>query len=99
MQVLALRGNIVANRIIAISVTLTTGYVPVSDSNLPADVDVFSLSANADAYVLGSDGSTDVILKPGQTRTFKNIDLNKLQVKGTAGNVLTVFGNQPEQSR
>jgi hypothetical protein len=83
-----------SNRVIAISVTLASGYAALSATALVADVEITSISTNADAYILGSDGTTHVIWKAGQTHTFVGVDLASIQMKGTAGNVVTIIGNQ-----
>jgi hypothetical protein len=69
--------------------------VTASYQSLPAIVGTFEISTvptnSGVVYFLGDNG-TDVPWVAGEYHTFKQISLGKLQVKGIAGDVVTVIG-------
>lgn len=79
--------------LVAQSITLTTSYVAVSSVEQRFSGEISARTDNTgDAYLQDDDGSGDVALEAGEWKTFQQIDLSGLSVKGTAGDVLTVIG-------
>ena len=75
------------------SITVTASYAPLSATNeVYASIDVSCPPGNAgDVYFLGDDGE-DVPWIPGEWHTLHHTDLATLQIKGTAGDLVTVVG-------
>jgi hypothetical protein len=59
---------------------------------LSGSFDISTLPTNTGTvYFLGDDGS-DVPWVPGEYHSFAEVNLEEFQIKGTAGNVVTVIG-------
>jgi hypothetical protein len=80
------------NNTIARKIEVTAEYQPLAAVQTVATVTVSAPAANAaDVYLLGDTGD-DVPIAPGEWHTFHSVDLAALQVKGTAGDIVTVIG-------
>ena len=76
------------------SITVTTSYAPLTalDSEVYATMDVSCPPGNTGSVnFLGDDGE-DVPWVPGEWHTLRHTDLASLQIKGTAGDIVTVVG-------
>ena len=75
-------------------ITVTTSYAPLSDTNeVYATMDVSCPPGNTGSvYFLSDDGVTDVPWIPGEWHPLSHTDLASLQIKGTAGDIVTVVG-------
>ena len=70
----------------------TANYEPLSASSLMGSVTISCPPDNAgNVFFKGDDGS-DVPWIPGEWHEFARVNLNDIQVKGTAGDVVTVVG-------
>jgi len=80
------------NNVIQRKVVVDAAYQPLASAVLVASVTVSTLPTNAGTvYFKGDDGS-DVPWVPGTWHTFRRVDLAQIQVKGTAGDVVTIIG-------
>jgi len=80
------------NNVVMRRIVLTGSYQPVATQRVTASVTVSCPPTNrATAFFKGDDGA-DVPWVPGEFHEFNGIDLSSLQVKGTAGDVVTVVG-------
>ncbi len=80
------------NNAIARKIDVTTGYQPLASEQIVATVTVSAPPANiANIFMLGDTGD-DVPIAPGEWHIFRSVDLADLQVKGTAGDIVTVIG-------
>lgn len=75
------------------SITVTDTYAPLSDTKeVYATMDVSCPPGNTGTvYFLGDDGE-DVPWIPSEWHTLTHTDLSSLQIKGTAGDIVTVVG-------
>ena len=80
------------NNLIARKITLTTSWQSLAGEKTVASVTVTAPTANAGNVLLDGDTGDEVPLEPGEWHEFKNINLADLQVKGTAGDIVTVVG-------
>ena len=80
------------NNILIRKIAVTASFTPLSDVR---EVCSFELSAPPDnghtVYVHGDDGS-DVPLIPGEFHQFTKVNLQSISVKGTAGDIVTIYG-------
>lgn len=80
------------NNIIARKIELTDTYQPLAAKRTVATVTLSVPPSNTDtAYLLGDTGQ-DVPLIPGEWHTLHHVDLASIQVKGTAGDIITING-------
>ncbi len=80
------------NNAIARKIDVTTDYQPLDSEQMVATVTVSAPPANiADIFLLG-DTDDDVPIAPGEWHTFYSVDIESVQVKGTAGDIVTVIG-------
>ncbi len=80
------------NNLIARKITLTTSWQALAGEKTVASVTVTAPTGNAGNVLLDGDTGDEVPLEPGEWHEFKNINLADLQVKGTAGDIVTVVG-------
>lgn len=80
------------NQIIARKYDLTTSYQLLASDRTIATVTLSAPPTNAGiAYILGDTGQ-DIPLIPGEWHILKKVDLAAIQVKGTAGDIITING-------
>ncbi len=80
------------NNAIARKIDVTTDYQPLVSEQMVATVTVSAPPANiTDIFLLGDTGD-DVPIAPGEWHTFYSVDIASVQVKGTAGDIVTVIG-------
>ena len=80
------------NNVIQRTVSVTGSYAPLVASSLIGSVTISCPPTNAAmVYFLGDDGS-DVPWVPGEWHWFNRIDLRDIQIKGTAGDKITIVG-------
>lgn len=75
------------------TVTLTANYQPLSAAYKPVSNCVISFSPDntGTAYILGV-ADADVPMAPGEWHRLELGELSSIQVKGTAGDVVTIVG-------
>ena len=75
------------------SITVTTSYAPLSSLNeVYATMDVSCPPGNTGSVFFLGDDNEDVPWIPGEWHTLSHTDLYSLQIKGTAGDIVTVVG-------
>ena len=80
------------NNVVMRKIVVTGDYQPLASAKLVASVSISTPPTNTGTvYFKGDDGS-DVPWVPGEWHEFRSIDLSAVQVKGTAGDVVTVAG-------
>jgi len=80
------------NNTIMRKITVTSSYQPLSPGRLVGSVTISTPPGNGgNVTFLGDDGS-DVPWVPGEWHAFRSVDLAAIQVKGTAGDVVTIVG-------
>jgi len=71
---------------------LGAAYAPLSTNRKQLTVTVSAPPSNsATAYLKGNDGG-DVPLEPGEWHTLVDVDLSKIELKGTPGDAVTIVG-------
>ena len=80
------------NNIIARKVVLTTSWQALAAEKTVASVTVTAPTVNAGNVLLYGDTGHEVPLQPGEWHEFEHVDLADIQVKGTAGDIVTVVG-------
>ena len=73
---------------------VTTSYVALSSvSEAYGEITISCPPTNVgDVNFLGDDGVTDIPWIPGEWHVFSHADLTSFQIKGTAGDLVTVVG-------
>jgi len=82
----------IMNNIIARKFDVTADYTALAASSIVATVTVSAPPGNGHNVYLRGDTGQDVPLVPGEWHTFYHVDLAGIQVKGTAGDIITVIG-------
>jgi hypothetical protein len=75
-------------------VILTASYVAVESISKRRDRIELRIDGenSGPAYMLGDDDATDVPLPKGDKVVFCNIDLAEIQLKGTPGDKIAIYG-------
>lgn len=73
-------------------VVLTPEYRPLSQNHEIVSVEISAMPTNAGQTLFKGDTGDDVPWIPGEFHSFRNIDLSSMEVKGTAGDIVTVIG-------
>ena len=71
-------------------ITLTATYTAVGTGMFKGTLT--SADGNATAYLLSSDGITDIPIAAGKSHEYSAVDLATVFVKGTPGDTLTLVG-------
>ncbi len=80
------------NNVIARKVELTTSWQALADETTVASVTITAPTYNAGHVILKGDTSDEVPLEPGEWHKFEHVNLAAIEVKGTAGDIVTVVG-------
>jgi hypothetical protein len=80
------------NSIIQRKINVQTGYTKLVSEQMVASVTISCPPSNAGIVYFHGDMGDDVPWSPGEWHDFKSIDLAQIQVKGTAGDVVTIVG-------
>jgi hypothetical protein len=80
------------NNVIMRQVEVGADYAPLVDARLVGSVTISCLPTNADTVHFKGDDGSDVPWQPGEWHTFRSVDLNSIEIKGTAGNKVTIVG-------
>jgi len=81
-----------ANNIVMRKLTVSGSYQPLVPSSLIASVTISTPPTNSDNVIFRGDDGSEVPWVPGEWHEFRSVDLSGIQVKGTAGDVVTVIG-------
>ncbi len=85
---------ITANAIVMRTKTLTTSYTALGSHPNDVTVDVTCPSTNSGVVYFEGDDASDVPWQPGETHNLSGVDLSAINVKGTAGDKVTVIGGE-----
>jgi hypothetical protein len=80
------------NNFIMRKISVPTLYTALSATKLIATVTISSPPGNAGIVYFKGDNGLDVPWVPGEWHEFKSVDLNAIQIKGNAGDFVTVIG-------
>ena len=80
------------NNTIMLSVTVTTGWQPLSAGKLVCRCTISTPPDNAGAVTFKGDNDSETPWQSGEWHEFRQIDLSRIDVKGTAGDTVTVVG-------
>ena len=80
------------NNPIGRTITLSGTYAPLATTRTVASFTLTALSTNSAVAYLKGDNGDDVPIQPGEWHQFKSVALSQIEVKGTAGDQLTVIG-------
>ena len=80
------------NNVIMRKITVGITYQPLATVQTVATVTISASPANAGNVLFLGDTGQEVPWVPGEWHTLHHVDLASIQVKGTAGDVLTVVG-------
>lgn len=80
------------NSTIMRSITLTAQYQPLSLVPLVGSFEISSVPTNAATVFFQGDDGTDVPWVPGEYHAVYRVDLSRILVKGTPGDLVTVVG-------
>lgn len=81
------RANVVMRKVV-----LTPDFQPLSDRSEIVSVEISAHPGNASEVLFRGDRGDDVPWIPGEYHSFRSIDLSTIEVRGTAGDVVTVVG-------
>ncbi|WP_428937770.1 hypothetical protein [Fontivita pretiosa] len=80
------------NNLILRKVTVTANYQPLSAGPLVGSVTISCPPGNIGVVNFRGDDGSDVPWIPGEWHDFQRINLAEVQVKGTAGDTVTIVG-------
>ena len=80
------------NNVIARKVTVTTSWQALAVEPTVASVNVTAPTYNSGNVLLKGDTGDEVPLEPGEWHVLLSVDLAQIEVKGTAGDIVTVVG-------
>lgn len=80
------------NNVIMRTVVVTGSYHPLVSQKLVGSVTISCPPGNAGVVLFKGDDSTDVPWVAGEWHDFQSVDLSTIQVRGTAGDTVTLVG-------
>ena len=80
------------NNTIMRKIVVTASYQALVADSLVATVTLSCPPTNAANVLFKGDDGTDVPWLPGQWHELRSVDLAAIQIKGTAGDVVTIVG-------
>jgi len=81
-----------ANNSITKSVTVTADYALLSAASMVVSVEISCPPSNVGNVTFRDGAGNECEWVPGEWHEFRSIDLAELQVKGTAGDKVTIVG-------
>ena len=81
-----------ANNTIMRKVVVTADYAPLASGRLIGTVTVSCPPGNAGVVNFKGDDGSDVPWQPGEWHTLHRVDLSGIEIKGTAGDTVTIVG-------
>ena len=73
-------------------VTVTAEYQPLSAERLVGSFEISAMPTNAATVFFQGDDGSDVPWLPGEYHAVCRVDLSRILVKGTLGDLVTVIG-------
>ena len=80
------------NGIIQRKINVNTSYSKLVGEATVASVTISCPPSNVGVVYFRGDDGDEVPWVPGEWHEFRNVDLSQIQIKGTAGDVVTVVG-------
>lgn len=80
------------NNFVIRKVTVTGSYLPLVSTKLIASVTISCPPTNTGNVLFRGDDGTDVPWMPGEWHEFVSVNLNEMQIKGNAGDSVTLIG-------
>ena len=80
------------NNFIIRKVTVTASYQPLVSTKVIGSVTISCPPTNTGNVLFKGDDGTDVPWMPGEWHEFVSVNLNEMQIKGNAGDSVTVIG-------
>jgi len=80
------------NNSITDTVTVAADYAPLSASSLVMTVDISCPPGNVGNVTFRDAAGNEAEWVPGEWHNFQSVDLAELQIKGTAGDKVTIVG-------
>jgi len=80
------------NNVIMRKVTVGAAYAPLVPESLVGSVTISCPPSNAGDVVFKGDDGSDVPWIASEWHVFKSVDLSRIEIKGTPGDVVTIAG-------
>ena len=80
------------NNFINRKITVTTSYQPLVSTKFVGSVTISCPPSNTGNVLFKGDDGTDVPWIPGEWHDLVSVNLNEMQIKGNAGDSVTVIG-------
>ena len=80
------------NNVIMRKLTVNSVFQPLSSTKLIGTVVVTAPTYNSGTVTFKADSGVDVPWEPGEWHEFQRANLAEIQVKGAAGDVVTIIG-------
>lgn len=80
------------NNVIIRTFSVSASFQPLSSTKLVGSVTISCPPSNATNVTFKADSGADVPWVPGEWHDFVSVNLAEIQVKGTAGDVVTIVG-------
>lgn len=74
------------------TVAVTASWKPLTPVPLVGTVDISAPPANSGNVEFAADDGGETFFIPGETHTFKRLDLSGLRIRGTPGDQVTIIG-------
>ena len=80
------------NNVIMRKVEVAAGYAPLAGESTVMSGQISASPDNGGNVFFKGDDGQDVPWVPGEYHDFRSVDLAEIQIKGTAGDVVTIVG-------
>ena len=80
------------NNIIMRKIGVSENYTPLAAEKTVVTVTISAPPTNVGNVLFKGDDGSDVPWSPGEWHTLKSVNLTDIQIKGTAGDIVTIVG-------
>lgn len=80
------------NNVIMRKIDVTVSYAPLADSGVVASVTISTPPTNVANVLFKCPDGQDIPWVPGEWHDFRHVNLADIEIKGTAGDMVTVIG-------
>ena len=80
------------NNVLMRKIDVTGAYAPLVSESLVASVTISCPPSNSGDVVFKGDDGSDVPWIASEWHVFQSVDLSRIEIKGTPGDVVTVVG-------
>ena len=80
------------NNIIMRKITVSENYTPLAVEKTVVTVTISAVPTNVGNVLFKGDDGSDVPWSPGEWHTLRSVNLADIQIKGTAGDLVTIVG-------